>query len=270
MIKQQQQPSVSSNGALNGQCDSPSKRVIVKAKNLSQHEALLNSDEHYDRFLDAVSCKDLYPTQCCFDKGVNLVEQFQQYQTNDDEHSLTVQLFLDSVSSCCHDFVLSAVINTLQELKRTHIDILLIKTISAQQALEYWPDAELLVNNGLVKQIGVCDFNVEELQAFSKSVTIQPHVLQVNLASYETLESLNELTQYCSSTQISVLTGSRGSLNDFKNAGKKLLGESSNVNYVARYSLVCNPTSVVEDMGFIVKLEGSDKCTCISGEECNL
>ncbi|KAG2393905.1 hypothetical protein C9374_003669 [Naegleria lovaniensis] len=262
--------------------------IILKASNLSQHEAL-STPEQYETFLDetlltassnVVCNKPSIERSAGILKNV-LVEQFQQYQASDDEYSLSVQLFLDASTpmnnkkddSCSFSnnelAVISAVINTLQELKRAHIDMLLIKATSPQQVLNYWSDVELLVEYGLVKQIGVCDFSVNELQTFmsSSQIKIQPQIVQVNLASYETLESLNDLTQFCASRNIKVLTGSRGSLNDFRKAGAKALGSSQvSLDYVVRYSLVSRPTSVVKDMGFIVKVNGNEKCECISGQ----
>lgn len=269
-------------------CSAAAAAIILKTSNRSQHEALLGtSPEQYETFLDETllsasassSTRQQINSVATDNSGKNLlVEQFQHYQASDDEYSLSVQLFLDSPvvvhgshSSCSANdlVVLSAVLNTLQELKRAHVDMLLIKASSPQQVLNYWSDVELLVENGLVKQVGVCDFSVDELQSFmsSSQIKIQPQIVQVNLASYESLESLNDMTQFCSSRDIKVLTGSRGSLNDFRKAGSRVLGSSQvSLDYVVRYSLVSKPTSVVKDMGFIVKVDGNEKCQCISGQ----
>ncbi|EFC41639.1 predicted protein [Naegleria gruberi] len=255
---------------------------IIKAKNLSQHEALLETEEHYETFLDASKDSKLHsdkvwikPDPSIFksENVKNLVEQFQQqHQSSDDEYSLTLQLFPDTTTcpNSHDDLVLSAVIHTLQELKRSHVDLLLIKVSNSKHLLKYWADMELLVENNLVKQIGICDIEVNDLEHLVSQVKIMPNVVQVNLASYESIESISELSQYCTGHSIKVLTGSRGSFSDFANAGAKAAGSKDiQLNWVVRYSLLSRPTSVVSDMGFLVKLDGTEKCTCISNQDQN-
>lgn len=67
--------------------------------------------------------------------------------------------------------------------------------------LNTWNEFEKLYKEGIVKSIGVSNFNIDDLQNLLKSSTIKPVINQVEIHPYNTQE---ELRKFCKNNNIQV------------------------------------------------------------------
>lgn len=81
---------------------------------------------------------------------------------------------------------------------------------------------EEMVNKGLVKSIGISNFNKNQIQRILDNATIKPTCLQVELHVYF---QQNELVDFCKANNIAVVAysplGSRGIGELYKQSGAK-------------------------------------------------
>ena len=67
--------------------------------------------------------------------------------------------------------------------------------------IDTWREMEKIVNEGLIRNIGVCNFNISILRDLIYSSTIKPSVLQVELHPFL---SQKVVQRYCRENQIAM------------------------------------------------------------------
>lgn len=121
-----------------------------------------------------------------------------------------------------------------------------------------WQELEVCVKNGLVDQIGVCDFDQDELQALYDWADIKPSVNQINLNSC--CHVPNDLVQYSTDHGIELLTHNdppvilpSGTFQSF--VAERTEDASANEwipSFVARYAVLVKYRGIVHSKGYIV------------------
>ena len=103
--------------------------------------------------------------------------------------------------------------NSLKKLKTDYLDLYLIHWPAMEKFYpdwekinaETWRGMEALYKSGIVKAIGVCNFEIYHLEALKKTAEVMPFVNQ-----FECHVGLpqNELIEYCKNNQIQVIASS--------------------------------------------------------------
>lgn len=113
------------------------------------------------------------------------------------------------------DKVRSALLASLERLKLDYVDLYLIHWPMPARGLyvETWKELIKLQSEGLVKSIGVSNFNIEHLEELKKHTSVLPAVNQVELHPYF---QQRELREYCqaNSTRVESWSPIGGSTSD--------------------------------------------------------
>jgi diketogulonate reductase-like aldo/keto reductase len=92
-------------------------------------------------------------------------------------------------------------LDSLERLGLDYIDLYLLHWPVANQTQSAWEDLEKLLDEGLVKSIGVSNFNDKQLETLFKQVNIRPMVNQIELHPYF---SRPALVRFCSDRAVVV------------------------------------------------------------------
>lgn len=114
---------------------------------------------------------------------------------------------------------------------------------------------EEFVSVGLIKSIGISNFNERQIQRILDNSTIRPACLQIELHVYF---QQNELVDYCKNNNIAVVAysplGSRGIAELYKNSGNAYVYFNYNIymNDIAHHSIrfICH-ASYYDSLHFI-------------------
>ncbi len=87
------------------------------------------------------------------------------------------------------DLVRSAVKESMRKLQVDYIDLYLIHQPYGSY-MESWPVMEQLVSEGILKNIGVCNFSIDRLKELQKAAVITPAVNQIEIHPYFTHKEL--------------------------------------------------------------------------------
>lgn len=99
------------------------------------------------------------------------------------------------------EIVRSKVANSLEELGTDYIDSVLLHFAYPQYYEEMWKALVNLKNEGIVRYIGVSNFNVRELEVVSKIET--PEVNEIYISPFGTK---SDIVNYCETNNIQVMT----------------------------------------------------------------
>nr|CAB3262159.1 uncharacterized protein LOC100178023 [Phallusia mammillata] len=247
-----------------------SKSIVIYSGNVL-FKVLANSEEICDSF-----CGTL-------ERWIHSGEGLSHQQTSDQLYLSCEDNTLDSESSKDLKILLKvfliekkpeavehAVKNVIQELKCQKVDSVIVslpddKTTSKSfqkvpftQVQDVWQVMENLVDQGLVEQLGICDFDADSLKDLYNNAKIKPVKNQINLANCCTPP--DDLAAFAAENDIRLFTH-----NDPKNILPQQTSNAilSNLNnggewtalYIARYSSVVQLREIVKNKGYFLYLQ---------------
>jgi len=126
---------------------------------------------------------------------------------------------------------------------------------------EVWRVLEEIVIEGKVNQIGVCDFDMTEIEDLYEFAQIKPSVNQINLNQCCTVP--NELLDFSSDKNIELLTHndpteilpSSSLQNLIAEKTQDLKAHEWNPSYIARYAVLVKQRGIVHSKGYIVSAD---------------
>jgi len=126
---------------------------------------------------------------------------------------------------------------------------------------EVWKVLEEIVMEGKVNQIGVCDFDMTEIEDLYEFAQIKPSVNQINLKNCCSVP--NELLQYSSDKNIELLTHndpdeilpSESLQNLIAEKTQDLKAHEWKPSYIARYAVLVKQRGIVHSKGYIVSAD---------------
>lgn len=123
-----------------------------------------------------------------------------------------------------------------------------------------WKALQSAVDNELVKQIGVCDFDQEALEALGEWAQIKPSINQINLTNCCAVPS--DLIQYSRDSNIDLLTHndppeilSAHKFQSFIAESTDDIASNWTPSFIARYAVLVRLRGIVHSKGYIVSAE---------------
>eukprot|EP00761_Pharyngomonas_kirbyi_P014591 gb/GECH01014621.1/.p1 GENE.gb/GECH01014621.1/~~gb/GECH01014621.1/.p1 ORF type:complete len:263 (+),score=48.89 gb/GECH01014621.1/:1-789(+) len=175
-----------------------------------------------------------------------------------EEQDLIMKCFLSDDAKPFH--VTQAVDQILEDLNCDYVDTLVLCAcrIEARDHFEpFWRKVEELYDQGKVKNIGVCSFNLHRLRQLLIYARIPPAVNQVKTSCNELYNLLN----FCKEHNITLLAGSESEMTGSTTVNDKtrsILEKMFNFSpfftspWTVRYSMHIKSTSVVYNRGYII------------------
>lgn len=93
-------------------------------------------------------------------------------------------------------------LESLKELDMDYIDLYLMHWPVEGHYIDAWKEMEKLYKEGLVKSIGVCNFNIHHFEELKKHASIMPMVNQIEC---HPLFTQTELREYCNKNNIKIM-----------------------------------------------------------------
>lgn len=101
-----------------------------------------------------------------------------------------------------NNIVEEAIQDTLEKLNTDYIDLLLLHWPVPDKYIESWKILEKYYKKGILKNIGVSNFNVHHLEELLKVAEIKPYVNEIEC---HPLFTNNEVREYCSKHDIKII-----------------------------------------------------------------
>lgn len=117
--------------------------------------------------------------------------------------------------------------SSLRQLRLDYVDLLVMASVWDGKLMETWDAMVEMKKMGLVRSLGIRDFDVHHLEAFQSHGRDLPEVLQLDLDPFN-LPERQELLQWCKARQIQIQA--TGSLSSLEEATVSLAPMSSNKN----------------------------------------
>lgn len=143
---------------------------------------------------------ELFDTATAYGNEVGLGQVFANCSTPREKLFITGKLPARSPFIDTPDSVRNCVINSLEKLNVQYFDLFMLhQPLPIDKLTEVWGAMESLVSEGLVKAIGVSNFNVEQMQSLFTIAKIKPAVNQVrrNPCAWNT-----EVIEFCKENDI--------------------------------------------------------------------
>ncbi|KAL9655216.1 hypothetical protein ABK040_008991 [Willaertia magna] len=257
-----------------------SNYLILKTGNISKESASYDSNQQlFDSFISTNKSKKVWikPEPDIFAEVLNFIENQQEPSTNniatdtttdkttvseeeEEKTTLTIQLYINTNHlEEASQIINMAIFQVLLELNRKTIDVVILKIDDYTNVQKYWTALENLQKYKIIKNIGLCNPTLTDLEDLQKE-EIHTKLIQLDILNnyHNNIQQLNDLINYCKDNEIKMISGSFIYKPNLNLIVKNNELKEVDLKYVIKYSSYFCKTGILDNTGFIVKV-GANK-----------